>query len=105
MIRSLLGVGDGIILAMIGLTGTYGLRMGTVLNYLILGAGRYTDRPEFMPQLISQNKYFFQKKLLPARRQRVGTVGNLSGEAKSAEYQSRTGDLMNMSPSTSVRIK
>jgi len=79
MIRSLLGVGDGVILAMIYLTRPCGLRMRTVLINLGLGAGRYTDMPNLMPQLLRikcglLKNIHFSKKLLPAGRQRVGTV-------------------------------
>jgi len=46
MIISLLGVGDGVILAMIYWTGPLGSRMQTVFNNLGSCAGRYTDVPK-----------------------------------------------------------
>ena len=52
MIRSLLGVGDGVILAIIDLTRPCGLRVRTEFNDSGLGAGKYTDRAKLMPQLL-----------------------------------------------------
>jgi len=89
MIRSLLGVGDGVILAMICMTRPCGLRMRTVFINVGLGAGRYTDMPKLMPHLLRitcglLKNIYFPEKNLPAGRQRVGTVVFLSLEVSLA---------------------
>jgi len=68
MIRSLLGVGDGVILAIIDLTRPCGLRMRT---------DRYTDMPKLLPHLLRikrgllQNIYLSKKFSLREGRELV----------------------------------